>query len=41
MCAFYSVTRHEPDRDWLSEHMDRADGATWICYVMAGTATLP
>jgi len=26
MCAFYSVTRHEPDRDWLSEHMDRADG---------------
>jgi hypothetical protein len=25
ICAFYSVTCDEPDRDWFSEHMDRAD----------------
>jgi hypothetical protein len=29
-----------PDRDWLSEHLDRVDRTTWVCYVMAGTAAV-
>ena len=30
----------EPGRDWLNEHVDRADRTTWIFYVMAGIAAV-
>lgn len=30
----------DPGRDWLDEHMERADHTTWIFYVMAGVAAI-
>ncbi len=30
----------DPGRDWLDEHMERADRTTWVFYVMAGVAAV-
>jgi len=30
----------DPGRDWLDEHMERADRTTWIFYMMAGVVAV-